>query len=611
MSRLDDRLTRGLERAARPADPSGVFERIDRRRARRHALRRAHAAALAIVVVAGSVGGFALLTRVFSENGSRLGSIPGTQNGLIVYSEVANHGPEGARHLRVVESEGSRARQLTNGDGVTDTSPAVSPDGQTVAFVRTDGVPGDLLREGTIWSVSIDGTGLRQISPPGWVALDPAWSPDGTRIAFSGSDGERVGIFTITPEGTDIQPASVGGLPIQPRSPSWSPDGETIVFADATDIGQEQAPVRRPHWDIYAVATDGSSFGGITHSPNRSEENPVYSPDGRSIVFLDTTDAPLTTIKLMNDDGTGVRPVTDGTHDDTNPTWSPDGQYILFGRVANLPTVYTIRPDGSELTEVVAGGDDPAWQAVLSNVDSSPSPVPSPTPTAAGQVGPGLGFPICNVSSVTGTFGSAQTLGTAYVATKMGDGTGCPPVDGGFNVIAIDLDGDGVADTDYGPIECELECRAFAAPDLDGNGISELLVVQRGGTELGLGIFAMQNNWGPVGSAPVPVEVASPGDPEHGFVPGRPGRVFVGGDAGNAERLTCERVAGRIILVQSLGSSVPFDSPDAVWKIHEITLALESDGELHVIDTTDYEAPPGSSPFDGEVDLSAPVKCVA
>ena len=70
MSRLDDRLTHELERAARPADPANVFERIDGRRARRHTVRRVRAGALAVVVIAGSIGGFAYLNQAFESTGT-------------------------------------------------------------------------------------------------------------------------------------------------------------------------------------------------------------------------------------------------------------------------------------------------------------------------------------------------------------------------------------------------------------------------------------------------------------------------------------------------------------------------------------------------------------
>jgi hypothetical protein len=240
-------------------------------------------------------------------------------------------------------------------------------------------------------------------------------------------------------------------------------------------------------------------------------------------------------------------------------------------------------------------------------------PVSSTTPAEEEQVGPGLGFPVCNVSSVAGAFGSAGVQGTAYVATKMGDATGCPSVDGGFNVVAIDLDGDGVADVDYGPIQCELECRAFSAPDLNRDGINELLVVQRGGAELALGLYMMPAHSVPNGVGPVPVTVAPPGDPNHGFRPGRPALLLTGGDAGNSERLSCEGTGGHTLLWQTLGSLVPFDSPDGVWKVHDIAFTLESDGSLHVFNTRDYDVPVGSPPFDSggaTTDVAPSFPCV-
>jgi hypothetical protein len=62
---LDERLTRQLERAARPADPSGVYEHIIRRRERRRIARKAQSAILALAVATGSIAGAYGLWRVF------------------------------------------------------------------------------------------------------------------------------------------------------------------------------------------------------------------------------------------------------------------------------------------------------------------------------------------------------------------------------------------------------------------------------------------------------------------------------------------------------------------------------------------------------------------
>jgi hypothetical protein len=75
MPGFDDRLTRELERAARPASPSGVFDRVDRRRARRARMRKAQAAVLAGVVLAGT-GGVLVLERVFRESDGRPAGSP-------------------------------------------------------------------------------------------------------------------------------------------------------------------------------------------------------------------------------------------------------------------------------------------------------------------------------------------------------------------------------------------------------------------------------------------------------------------------------------------------------------------------------------------------------
>lgn len=85
----------------------------------------------------------------------------------------------------------------------------------------------------------------------------------------------------------------------------------------------------------------------------------------------------------------------------------------------------------------------------------------------------GLGFPVCDVSRVHGEFGSGR--GTAFVATRMGD-SGCPSAGDGFQFLAVDASGDGVADGSVGPLDCQPVCRAFAAPDVDGDGTNEVAV---------------------------------------------------------------------------------------------------------------------------------------
>ena len=95
MSRLDDRLTRELERAAPPANASAVFERVDHKRARRALMRRVRAGSLALVVIAGTVGGFTLLSNTFKEPGQGIGGEPPVANGSSLPAPTTSPTPSG------------------------------------------------------------------------------------------------------------------------------------------------------------------------------------------------------------------------------------------------------------------------------------------------------------------------------------------------------------------------------------------------------------------------------------------------------------------------------------------------------------------------------------
>jgi hypothetical protein len=62
---LDERLREEFERAARPADPSGVYEDLIRRRERRRIVRLVQVTALAVIVIIGSTAAVYGLSRVF------------------------------------------------------------------------------------------------------------------------------------------------------------------------------------------------------------------------------------------------------------------------------------------------------------------------------------------------------------------------------------------------------------------------------------------------------------------------------------------------------------------------------------------------------------------
>jgi len=140
-------------------------------------------------------------------------------------------------------------------------------------------------------------------------------------------------------------------------------------------------------------------------------------------------------------------------------------------------------------------------------------PASQGTPTGSGSLAAPplrLGFPTCNVTSVPITVEGSH--GFAYVATKTGDGGPCPK--DGDNVVAVDVDGDGRADASAGPFgDCYVGCQAWAAPDVNGDGTSEVAVSNAGADGYGISLYAV------TGGADPSIRSISVSDPQGiGFI---------------------------------------------------------------------------------------------
>ncbi len=170
----------------------------------------------------------------FSPDGSR-----------IVFSSVGDEGEvsdtTGATGLDfyVMAADGSGRRRVLEGD--EDASPAWSPDGDQIAFVRGGGAYG----AGLIFVVDPDREGSARLlveqDGPGNDS-DPAWSPDGTQLAFVRAEPEGLShLMVADADGSDAR--SVLERPEVLSSPSWSPDGTTLAFTVVGQGGQSRGSI--------------------------------------------------------------------------------------------------------------------------------------------------------------------------------------------------------------------------------------------------------------------------------------------------------------------------------------------------------------------------------
>jgi Tol biopolymer transport system component len=587
VARLDDRLRRDLERAARPADPAGVYEELIRRKERRRIARKVRAAALAFVVISGTVAGTYGLSRVFRAGTGEQFTPAGPQNGSIVFS---NRGPDGRDHLFTINPDGTGLRQLTD-FRTNDTDPAVSPDGRTIAFAHE-------LDTGqrVIASIPFTGGAVTWLTEPKLQAGRPEWSPDGSLIAFASG----AGIFVMRSNGTGVREVTEGEV-FNALDPTWSPDGSQVAFVGTTEPRCGEGCETGLRYDLFRVDIDGSDLVNLTNTPDRSEVYPSWSPDGNALaISVGHPDPDVQGLYLIDPFGELRGPRIVPSEYAIRGAWSPDGEFLVFQDDADPSAkqfdtqLWIVRPDGSDLRQItVEGGSEPTWQR-LPEGTAGPTlepekPVTSPNPEAGRDIG--LGFPVCNVTSVQGHFVDAQTVGTAYVATKRGDVGPCPNASEADNVVAVDVTGDGKADVSYGPIGCEVACSAFEAPDIDGDGTDELLVQDVAFSIAGLRLFQIDVTEMSDPPQIVPVEVTPPGDPAAGYEPGKPLGLWLGGDAFRLDALRCETGPDGRVLVATSAESKPYDSPDAVWYAHETTFMLRHDATIDVVGTRDFEEP--------------------
>ena len=246
-----------------------------------------------------------------------------------------------------------------------------SPDGHRLlcTSVNEDVEGGDPADDGVYTVRSSDGGDLRRVTvaPAGYVDSAVAYSPDGSRILFNRIQQEtNLGIlYSVSPDGSDlvrlsspdpsvIELDSFGGI-----SADWSPDGARVAFAafwrSSPWSGRQNA--------IFVVNADGSCRHQITPS-GIGGISAQWSPDGSSIAFT-TKRRSHPEVYVVRPDGTGLRPIdvpSDGAISLT-PVWSPDGRTLLF--VRDEPNgqehLWTVDVDGTGLEELGVGGTPYHW----------------------------------------------------------------------------------------------------------------------------------------------------------------------------------------------------------------------------------------------------------
>ena len=216
----------------------------------------------------------------------------------------------GVTELCVAPAGGGEVRQLTSDSRVI-LSQTWTPDGKSLIFSsnRTGGF--------YLWQIAAGGGTPRRLPAIGDGATDPAFTRDGRRMAYSQFFKD-----------TNIWRAeTAGGRPPRPvisstqydSSPQYSPDGKRVAFRSS----------RSGYHEIWISDANGRRPVQLTHFDGPLTGTPRWSPDGKWIAF-DTRPEGQADIYVAPSEGGQARRMTTETSEDVVPSWSRDGRWVYF-----------------------------------------------------------------------------------------------------------------------------------------------------------------------------------------------------------------------------------------------------------------------------------------
>ncbi len=162
-------------------------------------------------------------------------------------------------------------------------NPNISPDGKQIVFSRTwvDKVK-DQYRS-NLWIVESDGSRVRELTTGDREDSAPVWSPDGKRIAFMSDRDGTAQLFVMYVDTKEV--AQLTHLEQAPTSFKWSPDSKQLAFtafvADNDPILNIKLPERPrgAQWAVPAVLVDRLSWRSDGRGPVPKGSSHVFTID--------------------------------------------------------------------------------------------------------------------------------------------------------------------------------------------------------------------------------------------------------------------------------------------------------------------------------------------
>ena len=280
-------------------------------------------------------------------------------------------------------------------DAGTESFASFSPDASQIAYTWDGGSGGN----SNIYVKLIDGGASLRLTDSSAIDSSPAWSPDGRNIAFLRYQRGSAGVYLVPPIGGPERKIADVRIPRRShvlRNLAWSPDAKHLALIDGGGRGEPGGiHLLTINSGERTAILEGRPRGGFRHSP-------AFSPDGRALAFLQSVGLSADDIYIVRLDqdlqaAGEPRRVTEDEARIDGLVWAVDGESIIFsserngqrglwrvpargGRIFPLPgagegaRLPAVSADGSNLAYTRSMRDLNIWRQSLAG-DAEPEPL--------------------------------------------------------------------------------------------------------------------------------------------------------------------------------------------------------------------------------------------
>jgi Tol biopolymer transport system component len=186
--------------------------------------------------------------------------------------------------------DGSELKRITTSKGY-DAEGSFSPDGKHIVFCSNRSGEKNL----ELYIMDRDGSNARKLTDaPGCYNGGPFFSPDGKRVIFRADRDKKdhLQIYVIDADGKNERKLT-NDLNWVQWGPYWHPDNRHIIYAAA-----DHSVAGRPNYDLYWMDVDSGKKVRITQAPG-ADVLPVFSPDGKKLMWTSTRDGKMPGAQLF------------------------------------------------------------------------------------------------------------------------------------------------------------------------------------------------------------------------------------------------------------------------------------------------------------------------